>query len=305
MKKICFVPVMSILLTIAVAGCAKTSSVSGSTTTCESWSAAQDGVGAPSVVGSTSTQRANLYAAGGGIKTVNNQYYVTYFPSTFTAASVQRVIVSLHGTGGAAENEWNDFKDEVVSRGFGFLALNYLTTSSGLYDDDSTIYTNLKTMISDVSSNCMLSGAKYYLIGFSRGSAKSFSVAYLDNNDQHLFTAIGSISGGAYFKPPTEKSAIIQSIIDGHVVSAYTNLKFWMYCGLMDTSSTPTGYVQCDDMVESQSFVSSYGGTTLELYQDPTGVHGSFSHNATAVDHMFDYFQSLSGLMLTPRSSLE
>ena len=88
-------------------------------------------------------------AAGGGLKTVGSKYYAASFPAAF-ATSNRRVLVALHGTGGSPEAEWNDWRDPLAARNWGFLGLKYLDDATGAFDNEVTIDQNLKALVDDV-----------------------------------------------------------------------------------------------------------------------------------------------------------
>ena len=188
-------------LGLGLLGCGATKNDAGAKMSCSDWAALQDGGGVPAGSGTVAEQRASLLAAGGGIATVGTKYYVTYFPAAFATSARKRVLVNLHGTGGSPEAEWNDFRASLDARGWGFLGLKYLDDATGFYDDDETIYANLVAAVQEARSGCDLASAQLFLFGFSRGSAKTFAMAYLDNRGERLFTAFGSSSGGAWQQP--------------------------------------------------------------------------------------------------------
>ena len=171
---------------------------------------------------------------------------------------------------------------------YGFLALKYLDDNSGLFDDETTIYANLRTMIDEVRSSCDFQNATMFLVGFSRGSAESIPVAYLDLVDRRFFKAVGNNSGawnlgGA--PPPT-----LQAIQARGDRTAMSGLRYWMYCGEQDFVQ---GFPMCDGMAQARDFLQMYGATVAALYRDPTGAHGGLTRNSDALSQMFSYFESL------------
>lgn len=174
----------------------------GALAACAVWSSSQKGAGVGAATGSVAEQRSRLLASGGGLTAVGKgRHYVTYFPASYATSATKRVLVALHGTGGSPEAEWNDYKATVEQRGWGFIGLKYLDDATQMYDADETIYANLVSAIGEVQGNCDLGAAKLFLVGFSRGSAKTFAMAYLDHHGKHLFSAYGSHSGGAWQQP--------------------------------------------------------------------------------------------------------
>lgn len=329
-------------------------------TACATWAASQhgDGAGVPAPPDATVTdQRTNLLDAGGGITAVGSKYFISYFPAGFAASPIRRVLVNLHGTGGSPEAEWTDFRADLDTRGWGYLGLKYYDDASGLYDNDETIYANLASMVGAAERGCDLEGAKLFLFGFSRGSAKTFSMAVKDRARAAgpLFTAFASSSGGAWQQPagcawtaggacgwqpsspiypsscallpPTapvcacspltmaaapdmaDPPTFATAVLAAANRTAYAGSRFWLYCGERDYND---GYRQCGDMEMSRAFVEAFGGHVEELYAaGPAGGcspwtgsdcitkpdlmcgHGSLKNQATALGHMWAYFEAL------------
>jgi predicted esterase len=254
---------------------------------CAAWANQQRGSGVPPAIGSVVSQRQALYDAGGGIRAVDGKYYAAYFPSGFGTGR-RRVLVALHGTGGSPEAEWNDWRSTMQSRGWGFLGLKYVDDSNGSYDDDATIYSHAKTMLDEVRAACDLGGAAAFLLGFSRGSAQAFPVAYRDLKDRRLFSAVANNSGAWLLGGPLPPT-LAESDARGEP-SAFAGGRFWMYCGGRDMEH---GYPMCDEMQNARAYVLSHGGTVERLYEDPSGGHGGLPRNPDAVAALFAYFESL------------
>lgn len=266
----------------------------GATTTpalasCATWIATQRASGVAAGAGSVASQRDALYAVGGGVRAVSNRYFAAWFPSTWSSSSPRRVLVGLHGTGGAPETEWSvDWKDIVSLRGWAYVGLKYVDDATGSHDSDTVIYANLKSTVDALKSACDFGSPSQFLVGFSRGSAEAFPVAYLDLKDRRLFKAIGNNSGawmvGGAMVPT------MQAIVARGETTAYSGSRFWMYCGGRDLEH---GYPMCDEMTNARTFITSYGGHVERLYEDPTGAHGGLAKNADAWGAMFTYFESL------------
>jgi len=258
-------------------------------TSCATWIATQRASGVAPGTGSVATQREALYAAGGGIRSVSNRYFAAWFPTNWSSSSPRRVLVGLHGTGGAPETEWSvDWKDIVSTRGWAYVGLKYVDDATGSHDSDTVIYANLKSMIDTLTSACDFGSPSQFLVGFSRGSAQAFPVAYLDLKDRRLFTAIGNNSGAWVIGEPMVPT--MEAIVARGETSAYSGSRFWMYCGGRDLEH---GHPMCDEMTNARTFITSYGGHVERLYEDPTGAHGGLAKNADAWGAMFSYFESL------------
>lgn len=104
---------------------------------CSSWANAQRGTGVPAAAGDVAAQRSALYAAGGGVRAVGSKYFAAWFPASWATSSPRRVLVGLHGTGGAPETEWFiDWKDILSQRGWAYMGLKYVD-AGGTHDNET------------------------------------------------------------------------------------------------------------------------------------------------------------------------
>lgn len=258
--------------------------------TCAAWAGTQRATGVPAAVGDVAAQRTSFYADGGGIKSVGTKYYAAWFPSTWASSSTRRVMVDLHGTGGAPETEWStDWKAIFTTKNWAWIGLKYVDDSNGSYDADPTIYTNLKTIMTELAAACDFGSPLMFLQGYSRGSANTFPIAYLDIKDRKYFKAMVSNSG-AWSYPNGPLVATMQGVVDRKETTGYSGTKFWLYCGERDFEH---GYKMCLEMNQAKTWVTSYGGTVERLYQDPTGAHGGLAKNSDAISGLFSYLESL------------
>lgn len=256
---------------------------------CATWANTLRGTGVAAATGAVVAQRDAFYAAGGGIRAVGSKYYAALFPSSWAAASPRRVMVGLHGTGGAPETEWStDWKNILSQKGWGYLGLKYYDDATGSHDNETSIYSNIKAMLMDVAASCDFGSPSLFLVGFSRGSANGFPIAYLDIKDRKYFKAIGNNSGA--WPPSGPLMGTMQGVVDRHETTGYAGTRFWMYCGALDMEP---GFPMCDWMSNAKTWVTNYGGTVERLYQDPTGGHGGLAKNTDAWTSMFAYFESL------------
>ena len=230
-----------------------------------------------------------MFAAGGGVKSVNLKSYAVWFPANWGTTSPRRVVVGLHGSDGNAEEDWwFNWKDSTRDRNWAYIGLTYLSSTTGLYDDEAVAYTNIKAVIDEVRASCDFGTPSVFLGGFSRGSAMTFGVAYLDLKDRRLFKAFSQNSGA--WPVGTALTPTMQGFVTRGETMAYSGGRFWMYCGLRDNVH---GAPMCDEMANARTFVIGYAGTVAELFQDSTGGHGGLASNPTALSSMYTYFESL------------
>ena len=264
--------------------------------TCESWMAAQRAtdirVLAPAA---NEKMRTDLLSAGGGVRKLDDTYYSMWFPKSWYAAKVRRVMFTLHGTHGAPEFEWNDWKDHFTRRNWGFIGLNYLmdeTAGDAGYLEPDAIYAHLKQIVDEMKVPCAIDTAAISMMGWSRGSIQGIRALILDRADRKLL--LGHLANSAAWGPnddalPPELVTIRAS---GNT-SALLGLNYWMYCGEQDTDEN--GVSKCVGMAHAQEFLSSYGAHVETLYRNPGpgADHHSLPVTLDAVDKALTYFESL------------
>ena len=150
------------------------------------------------------------------------------------------------------------------------------------------IYRNLTSLIDDLIASCDFGSPSMFLVGFSRGSAESFPVAYSDVKGRKFFKAIGNNSGS--WNPSQPMVPLMEAIKARGETTAYVGTRFWMWCGTADNNP---GFNVCEGMRNARTFITQYGGTVERLYEEPGGGHGGLAKNADAWGAMMTYFESL------------
>lgn len=275
-----------LMLYIAVVAVFSSRATAQSPTTCQAYLATDPSPsGIPAVSAGGVAQRAALLADGGKLVAIGSRYYTVSIPSKFYSASKPVVVLSLHGTGGYPEAEWNDWHAGMTERGYAFIGLAWGGgTPSHLADTE--IYTNIKQILQDVGAVCPLAGARKWLMGFSVGSAMSFAVMIRDVADQKLLTGQVAISGAAISPLISGKDVMHETVEANRAnANAVLGIKSWMYCGEQDFDHV---WSMCTEMPNGQDFVNQHGGRAY-LYRDATGGHHSLPANQAGRTQMFNY----------------
>jgi hypothetical protein len=202
---------------------------------------------------------------------------------------------TLHGTHGAPEYEWNDWKDHFTRRNWGFIGLNYLMDADAGdagYLEPDVIYVRLKQILDEMKAPCAADTAALSMMGWSRGSIQGLRMLVLDRGDKKL--VLGHLANSAAWGPndvalPPELVTIRSS---GNP-NALSGANYWMYCGEQDLGDD--GVSKCVGMEHAQGFLSSYGAHVEALYKNPGpgADHHSMPKTQDAVDKAFSYFESL------------
>lgn len=258
---------------------------------CQAFFSSVDGtIQVPYTLNSAS-QRSALLDAGGGVRKETGKYAVTWAPSGWYSLPNRTLIVDLHGTSGYPEAEWYDFRSYLQQRNWAFLGISYLyntTNDAGDYDGASAIYSRITTALGELQAACG-SNITIHLMGFSRGSANTFTLALLDRQ------AAGKINGvianaGAW---PPDGGPMPPELQAAHAnPMSMKDTRFWGWCGLSDLSH---GYPMCDEMTTALKWVQDHGGTVAPgyPYKSPDAGHVDLKNNPDAVDAGFSWINSL------------
>ena len=239
---------------------------------CRQWLASGEDPTVPIACPDWSFFRDELFKRGGGVFPVGgNRYYLVWFPDDWETVTDRKVILSLHGTGGCAEWMLNHWYQTAAMGGhsWALVALQFYDPSANQYDDDETIYRNLRAVLGDLRAHCPIAGSDVFYHGFSRGSAQSFPVALRDRAGERLFAAFIADSGCAGLDYPTLRDAPADGLAGAH---------FWMWCGENDVSTVDPQRMTCDVMEEDmRPYVEGHGGQVDALIREPGAGHGMFS----------------------------
>lgn len=245
--------------------------------------------GIPALSGPGSSQRAAFLADGGKLVTIGSRYYAVWVPPAFYTAAKRMVVFDLHGTGGYAEAEWNDWHSQLAARGHAFVGLSWGGGTPSA-ESDASVYAQLKEITAALSPHCPFGDADRWLMGFSVGSALSFAVMVRDVADARLFRGQIAVSGAAIGPLTTgmQMHATVEAAKSN--ATAVRGIRAWMYCGQLDRDH---GWSMCEEMPQGETFVNTHGGSAV-LYRDVTGSHHSLPGNAAACNALFAYLEASS-----------
>jgi hypothetical protein len=233
---------------------------------CATWVNTLRATGVAAGAGSVATQRETLYSDGGGVKAVGgNRYWAAWFPANWATSSPRRVMVDLHGTGGAPETEWTtDWRTIFKARNWAWIGLKYVDDSTGNHDNEQGIYGNLKTLLTDIAASCDFGSRQCFLKAIRAARPTRFR-SPISTSRSSLLQAMGSNSGAWTIGGPLT-TATMQGVVNRGETTGYAGTKFWMYCGARDLDH---GYPMCDEMNIAKTFILNYGGAVEKLYEDP------------------------------------
>jgi len=221
---------------------------------------------------------------------IGNQYFYYGSPKGQNNASPKKILITIHGTEGSAEKDYEIWKPYIKETSFALASLNWWDGNG----DKTTDYSTPEVMSSQIQD--FLSSQNYtkndivVFEGFSRGSANSYSVAAFDRASTNpLIDVVVSSSGGLqedYFNLTTKE---ISSKIQSNIFSGI----YWILaCGGKDSNPTRDG---CGAMEASKKFVSDKGASILGILSDSNSGHGALTTSSTNLPkQMFELIDQAS-----------
>ncbi len=239
------------------------------------------------------------FGAGAGVVPVGDERFaIAWFPPTWEQQSDQRLIFSLHGSGGCAERLSSWWLRASKGRGYAVVALQYAQLGADgeyVFDESEEVYAHLLSAYETIGEHCPIEDATVILHGFSRGSEEIYHQAALDYSEdgEHLFAAFVADSGAGFVLSEGRDPAFIH---DGDP-DLFGGAHFWLYCGGHDHEGRT-----CEGMERMQPLLEAHGAVVDALYTYPEGGHGILPtfNNGRPSRALRDFFTYLDNVGATP-----
>ncbi len=221
-----------------------------------------------------------------GLTSDGKSYYVLWLPKGSAPKDPPPMLVSMHGHGGYAFEDFYVWHRYLEKRGYGLLAVQWWL-GKGERTEDYLLPHEVYRVIDDVMKKMRIKPQTALLHGFSRGSANIYPVAAMDrslhNNYFKLFIANAGRANSGY--PPVGE---IENGRYGDKPFAGTH---WVtFAGGKDTNSQRDGL---QGMRETGEWLEKYGGTVDLAIEDPDGGHGGFHMSPKNCNAALDVFDAL------------
>ena len=212
------------------------------------------------------------------------QYFYYGAPAGQNNASPKKVLITLHGTEGSAEKDYEIWEPFIKETKFALASLNWWDGSG----DKTTDYSTPESMSSQIQEFLSSQGyAQSDLVvfeGFSRGSANSYSVVANDRaSTSPVIDVAVSSSGGvetSYYNLTTKAVSAQQQ------AKIFAGVYWILACGGKDPNLARDG---CAAAETAKTFVSGKGATVLGILSDPNGGHGALTTSSlNLTKQMFD-----------------
>ncbi|MFH2104088.1 MAG: hypothetical protein ABIJ39_12120 [Chloroflexota bacterium] len=179
------------------------------------------------------------------------------------------LIVSLHGEGAYAFDEFFAWHPRALEYGYGILAVQWRV---GAGESDADYYTagEVHQVLQSTLHMIKAQPGLNLLHGFGRGAASIYALAALDaTSPSPYFRMTIANAGGANLDFSAN-----QQISSGAFGSLPFLATHWfLYCGMQDPNPDRDG---CPAMQRTQEWLTGLGGTVDSFIQDPSGGHDGF-----------------------------
>lgn len=222
------------------------------------------------------------------------------------------VIVTLHGHGSYATDEFYLWQTYASKRNYAILALQWWF-GGGEATSDYYTPNDMYPIIAELLASKAVSPGQVLFHGFSRGAANTYAVSALDNfsGNRYFGMTLSNSGSAASGYPPN------MEVASGNFGKLpFSGSQWAIYCGAKDPDPNQSG---CPGMKLSRDWVIKYGAEMKIFIEDQNGDHGGFHMNPTNVeallakftprnryqdaDTVFDWAEKQLPDLLTPHAS--
>ena len=221
--------------------------------------------------------------SGKAVKVVNlpeeDSFFAVYTPSAVQKA---RVMVVVHGTDGTPYEELKDEVSYADQYGYIVLGVQWHNKATDTYATPKTVYRTIVKALDHLKRTTGNDLSRVSYVGFSRGSAISYEVAWRDRQSRKFFDLTVAHSGGfptiLPAAPPADDPGVFYNALTKGTLGAapMSGTKFFMYCGEKDEI---LGTEACKLVNNAKTLIERNAGTVVRLIDDPVGKHAGYRVN--------------------------
>lgn len=220
-------------------------------------------------------------------------FFAYWVPENYRSG---RIMVAVHGTGGSP---YEELKDEIpMAKQFDYLviAVSWFDPREGFMSPEE-LYRQILLALNYVKENEGNDLRSVAYIGFSRGSAVSYEVAYRDIRSEKLFDFFIAHSGGIarnlkteFMNPDATPDPFLIKLASGALgKDALKGADFFLYSGDQDVTD---GQSMSDKVSYAKELIKKNGGTVAEWVRRPDlghpGLRQDRSINEKAVQRFIE-----------------
>ncbi len=226
--------------------------------------------------------------SGATVKLTQDQksYVLTWFPEGTDESHLPPIVVTLHGHGGYAFDDFYVWHPFLKQRGYGFMAIQWWIGDSEK-TSDYLMPQEIYRIIDQNFKKLGVEPGRAMLHGFSRGSANIYPVAAMDQSlKNHYFSLFVANAGRANSGYPP-----VHEIEQGRFGERPFEGTHWVtFAGGKDTNPDRDGI---PGMRETGDWIQRYGGTLDLAIEDPSADHGGFHRSPKNCEAALDVFDRL------------
>jgi len=212
-------------------------------------------------------------------------FYVLWLPENTDPANPPPMIVTIHGHGSWAFDEFYLWHKAAKDRGYGILTIQWWL-GKGERFQDYLVPREIYRLIEEVLKRERAKPGTALFHGFSRGSANCYAVAALDRqtgNDYFALIVANAGKPGLDFPPNSD-------IEQGKFGPEPLKGTHWVtFAGGQDPNPERSGIY---GMREAAEWIRKYGGTVDRMIEDANSGHGGFHRNAKNMDAALEVFEA-------------
>jgi hypothetical protein len=214
----------------------------------------------------------------------NKSFALLWYPPEVNASAKPPMIVTLHGHGVWAFDEFFIWYPYALARGYGILALQWWF-GGGERVNDYYSPNELYPIISCILQSQKVPADKNLLHGFSRGSAVIYAMTALDRaNDKYFKLTIANAGGAIQDYPPN-----VDINTGKFGASPFSGTHWLLFCAGRDPNPGST----CSEMRRTRDWLTQLGGAIDLFIDDPNADHGGFHRTPAHVNAALDLFAQL------------
>jgi len=199
-------------------------------------------------------------------------FYVLWLPEGVSPANPPPMIVTIHGHGSWAFDEFYLWHRAAKERGYGILAIQWWLGQGEKFQDYLTPH-EIYRIIDQVLTREQIKPMTVLFHGFSRGSANSYAVAAFDRNTGKDYFALIVANAGK----PERDFPPVRDIEDGRFGQTPLQGTHWVtFAGGRDPYPEKTGIY---GMRQAAEWIRKYGGIVDRAIEDENAGHGGFHQN--------------------------
>lgn len=204
----------------------------------------------------------------------NKSFYVIYRPE---GPAPKYWLVSLHGSVSFATGELAAWLNKVWGQNTGIIALQWWIGPNDQWEDYYTP-NEIFREVSKILEKEKVKPQSVMFVGFSRGSATTYPVVAIDNQNKKYFKLNVASSGSV--EPETDR---IKAIAKGSLKGT----KWITVAGKSDFNPNQGGIPA---MQKTARWLKNQGAVVIESIEDQTSGHGALLRNEKNAYHVLDKF---------------